>query len=340
MATSSNKRKKECAGGAAAADPPAEVSMEQAVEQAVQQDVEQVSDLEAVAGVGEDFAFALERVCDKTEAALDSLQKMRAELVSDMTKLGMLRDLAEKVVDKHQLDTQVQLTHVQSAATRLVQLMERLRIGPSEAEMYAREAGAAWEAGGVQSSVNETVVYNLHSALADAVLARATLVFERNKNVEKLEQRTETWRNRMTERLDNQRSELEAGFKQTEKTLRSELDKEKKKLERLRGSWCIFLLDAEQLVELQGELEEAMLRVKRQQDRRACESTLCEKIPEAVCPITKKIMLNPVLAADGHTYERPAIERLIALHKGETKLGICNYGGLIDTLFTDVEGVA
>ena len=30
-------------------------------------------------------------------------------------------------------------------------------------------------------------------------------------------------------------------------------------------------------------------------------------------------MLNPVMAADGHTYERPAIERLIALHKHETK---------------------
>jgi hypothetical protein len=116
-----------------------------------------------------------------------------------------------------------------------------------------------------------------------------------------------------------QREELEAGVKQREKALRSELDEEKQKVERLRGSWCIFLLDAEQLVALQGELEEAMQRVKRQQQRRACESTLCEKIPDAVCPIARKIMLNPVIAADGHTYERPAIERLIALHKGETK---------------------
>jgi hypothetical protein len=30
-------------------------------------------------------------------------------------------------------------------------------------------------------------------------------------------------------------------------------------------------------------------------------------------------MLNPVFAADGHTYDRPAIERLIAIHKRETK---------------------
>ena len=205
------------------------------------------------------------------------------------------------------------MTHVQSAATRLVQLMERLRIGPNAADMCAIKAGAADAAGatgaagaagapgGLQSSVYDSIVYNLHRALADAALARATLVFERNQCEEKLEQRTETWRNRMTERLNNQRSELEAGFQQTEKALRSELDETKKKLERLRGSCCIFLLDAEQLVELQGELQEAMVRVKHQQDRRACESSLCEKIPEAVCPITKKVMLNPVLAADGHT---------------------------------------
>ena len=116
-------------------------------------------------------------------------------------------------------------------------------------------------------------------------------------------------------------------------TLRKELDEEKLKVdhllnevheqkqevERLRGSWCIRSLDADQLQQLQRELQQAMERVKDQLERRACESTLCEKIPEAVCPITRKIMLNPVMAADAHTYERPAIKGLIALHKGETK---------------------
>jgi hypothetical protein len=101
--------------------------------------------------------------------------------------------------------------------------------------------------------------------------------------------------------------------------LLNEVHEQKQKVERLRGSWCIWSLNADQLQQLQRELQQAMERVKDQLERRACESTLCEKIPEAVCPITRKIMLNPVIAADAHTYERPAIKGLIALHKGETK---------------------
>jgi len=31
-----------------------------------------------------------------------------------------------------------------------------------------------------------------------------------------------------------------------------------------------------------------------------------------MCPLTKKMIKDPVLAADGHTYERAAIERFFA----------------------------
>jgi hypothetical protein len=321
MASRSSKRKKTGAGGAAAADPPScpcsppELSVKPALD----------SQADAAA-----FAKALEHVCDETEAALGSMERMRAEMADEINKMGMRKKLADELVDQHQLDTKVHLENVQSAAARLVQLMERLRIGPNRAEVLAMEAGASAASaasaasGGVQSSVCETAVYNLHRALADAELARATLGFERKRQDEQLEQRVETWRIRMTEQLDELREELEAELKRKETALRSELDEEKKKVERLRGSWCIFLLDAEQLAALQGELEEAMQRVTRMQERRACESTLCEKMPEAVCPITKKFMLNPVVAADGHTYERPAIERWIALNKGETKSPMTN----------------
>ena len=33
---------------------------------------------------------------------------------------------------------------------------------------------------------------------------------------------------------------------------------------------------------------------------------------ELRCPITKELMVDPVIAADGHTYERSAIERVFA----------------------------
>ena len=38
------------------------------------------------------------------------------------------------------------------------------------------------------------------------------------------------------------------------------------------------------------------------------------KPAELVCPITHDIMLNPVLAADGHTYERAQIEAWLRTH--------------------------
>jgi hypothetical protein len=152
--------------------------------------------------------------------------------------MGMRKKLAVELVDQHQLDTKVHLENVQSTAARLVQLMERLRIGPNRAEVLAMEAGASAASaasaasGGVQSSVCETVVYNLHRALADAELARATLGIERKRHDEQLEQRVETWRIRMKKQLDELREELEAELKRKETALRSELEDEQQKVER------------------------------------------------------------------------------------------------------------
>jgi hypothetical protein len=36
-----------------------------------------------------------------------------------------------------------------------------------------------------------------------------------------------------------------------------------------------------------------------------------EQLDEIICPITLKIMTDPVIAADGHTYERSAISEWI-----------------------------
>ena len=46
----------------------------------------------------------------------------------------------------------------------------------------------------------------------------------------------------------------------------------------------------------------------------ACASTAASLPSEIVCPITTELMREPVLAADGHTYERAAIEEWFANH--------------------------
>ncbi len=37
-------------------------------------------------------------------------------------------------------------------------------------------------------------------------------------------------------------------------------------------------------------------------------------LKELECPITHEMMVDPVMAADGHTYDRPSIERWFAAH--------------------------
>lgn len=47
------------------------------------------------------------------------------------------------------------------------------------------------------------------------------------------------------------------------------------------------------------------------------------KIPEAfICPITQEIMIDPVVASDGHTYERKAIEMWLQSHNSSPMTGL------------------
>ena len=41
-----------------------------------------------------------------------------------------------------------------------------------------------------------------------------------------------------------------------------------------------------------------------------------------VCPITQELMIDPVIATDGHTYERHAIERWLAKNSTSPKSGL------------------
>ena len=42
---------------------------------------------------------------------------------------------------------------------------------------------------------------------------------------------------------------------------------------------------------------------------------------EFVCPITQELMFDPVIAADGHTYDRSAIQRWLTNHDTSPKTG-------------------
>jgi hypothetical protein len=74
MASKTGKRKKACVGGSAVADPPAELPVEQAADPTA----------DAAA-----FAKALDRVCVETEAALGSMERMRAEFIKDLVSCGV-----------------------------------------------------------------------------------------------------------------------------------------------------------------------------------------------------------------------------------------------------------
>jgi hypothetical protein len=71
-------------------------------------------------------------------------------------------------------------------------------------------------------------------------------------------------------------------------------------------------LDAQQLAELLDELDEAK-RVVKLQTRRAAEDLVANtpRLHAFLCPIGLQLMRDPVMAADGHTYERAQIEQWI-----------------------------
>jgi hypothetical protein len=53
-----------------------------------------------------------------------------------------------------------------------------------------------------------------------------------------------------------------------------------------------------------------------------------EEPPEAlVCPITWTLMRDPVVDANGHTFERSAIERSLVLHPGFSPYTNASYPG-------------
>lgn len=125
---------------------------------------------------------------------------------------------------------------------------------------------------------------------------------ERELRAEELDRHRKNWEERNA--INSERSVVVNELKE----VRSELALSKKRVDDLEGR-NVACMDAEALLELRKVLENALRLVKITEDRRACLPYVPEILPLAVCPVTKQCMTNPVVAADGHTYERSAIEK-------------------------------
>ena len=77
-------------------------------------------------------------------------------------------------------------------------------------------------------------------------------------------------------------------------------------------------LEAAERRELQGVVQRTSRLLERALVRRAAEGEVIAAQNEFMCPIGHDLMREPVMAVDGHTYDRVNIERLFALKAGET----------------------
>jgi hypothetical protein len=90
--------------------------------------------------------------------------------------------------------------------------------------------------------------------------------------------------------------------------LQERLDLEEQKGLRLLGE-DIGDCSEEELVALRGQLETAQDRVAKMLEIRAAEGRVTKKFPHYQCPLSLSIMRDPVVTADGQSYERKHIEQ-------------------------------
>ena len=94
-------------------------------------------------------------------------------------------------------------------------------------------------------------------------------------------------------------------FASTKQKLQGEVDL-------LRGK-NLESMDKEALVQRKTDLEDIQCEAQRRVDDAILRREVEEEIPEGpfICPITRSLMKNPVMASDGHTYEHDAIREHI-----------------------------
>ena len=96
----------------------------------------------------------------------------------------------------------------------------------------------------------------------------------------------------------------------TEQKLASTKQKLQGEIDLLRGK-TLESMDREALVKRKTDLEDMQRRLDDAILRREVEEEIQEKPSSFICPITMSLMKSPVIASDGHSYERDAIQEHI-----------------------------
>ena len=185
---------------------------------------------------------------------------------------------------------------------RLKSFNRRMEIQNDQKQMFNR----------MQEVINESTAYLKAQELKLAENQKK--LNEQKRTQDDLIEKLKVWENMNKKHSE----ELDARERKLQITC---IEQKTSELAHLRGVG-LEALEAEELRELQGVvqktarlLEQALVRVTV---RRAAESEVAEEEKEFMCPIGHDLMREPVIAADGHTYDRVNIERLFALKAGET----------------------
>jgi len=96
----------------------------------------------------------------------------------------------------------------------------------------------------------------------------------------------------------------------TKKELASTKQELQGEIDLLRGK-TFESMDREALVKRKTDLEDMQRRLDDAILRREVEEEIQEKPSSFICPITMSLMKSPVMASDGHSYERDAIQEHI-----------------------------
>lgn len=132
--------------------------------------------------------------------------------------------------------------------------------------------------------------------------------FERQQECDKLLQE---WEERLKEqevRLRQHNNELHAHQKTLDEWQKELEDFQAKKYsENLRGLE-VFDFSMDELQDLKLTIEEASKRVHEALERREAEEAVAKAKNDYCCPIGLGLMTDPVVAADGHTYQREKIQ--------------------------------
>jgi hypothetical protein len=181
----------------------------------------------------------------------------------------------------------------------------------SAVELHALRAenhALTWEASGLRRDLNKHINMEIRRKrllLPKAVL-RESVAQDVEKSKSELTQAEKQLRQWIAAHGDVQDKLRTEGTRR--KLLQERLALEEQKGLRLLGEDTDDCSEAE-LRALRGQLGAAQERVAQMLERRAAEARVAKKFPHYQCPLSLSIMRDPVVTADGQSYERKQIEQ-------------------------------